>query len=328
MTAFLPPVLARILAGLALGLACTSAPAQAGAQQAPPSFHFVALGDLPYGAPAQSYPAYRQLIDRINLHRPAFSIHVGDIKSGSTQCSDEEFARQLEHFQRFAGAVVYTPGDNEWTDCHRTSNGGYDPLERLASLRRVFFAGPGSLGQVPLALERQPQLMPAFARYVENQRWLHQGVGFATVHIVGSNNALESRSAQAAAEFFERDQANIAWIKAAFDWAQAQQARALVLAFQADVFETRSAYEDFPGWSGFKRSIEDTLLPLAAQWGKPVLVIHGDSHQFRVDQPFALRKAPLRNVTRLIVPGASDVRAVRVEVRASGQFAFELIDSQ
>jgi hypothetical protein len=253
---------------------------------------------------------------------------VGDIKSGSTQCSDEEFARQLEHFQRFAGAVVYTPGDNEWTDCHRTSNGGYDPLERLASLRRVFFAGPGSLGQVPLALERQPQLMPAFARYVENQRWLHQGVGFATVHIVGSNNALESRSAQAAAEFFERDQANIAWIKAAFDWAQAQRARALVLAFQADVFETRSAYEDFPGWSGFKRSIEDTLLPLAAQWGKPVLVIHGDSHQFRLDQPFALRKAPLRNVTRLIVPGASDVRAVRVEVRASGQFAFELIDSQ
>jgi ABC-type Zn2+ transport system substrate-binding protein/surface adhesin len=101
-----------------------------------------------------------------------------------------------------------------------------------------------------------------------------------------------------------------------------------VLAFQADVFETRSAYEDFPGWSGFKRSIEDTLLPLAAKWGKPVLVIHGDSHQFRVDQPFALRKAPLRNVTRLIVPGASDVRAVRVEVRASGQFAFELIDSQ
>ena len=328
MTAFLPSALARILTGLALGLACVGAPAQAGAQEASPSFHFVALGDLPYGAPAQSYPAYRQLIDRINLHRPAFSIHVGDIKSGSTPCSDEEFARQLEHFQRFAGAVVYTPGDNEWTDCHRSNNGGHDPLERLASLRRVFFAGPGSLGQVPLALERQSQLMPAFARYVENQRWLHQRVGFATVHIVGSNNALESRSAQAAAEFFERDQANIAWIKAAFDWAQAQQARALVLAFQADVFETRSAYEDFPGWSGFKRSIEDTLLPLAAKWGKPVLVIHGDSHQFRVDQPFALRKAPLRNVTRLIVPGASDVRAVRVEVRASGQFAFELIDSQ
>jgi hypothetical protein len=328
MTAFLPPVLARILTGLALGLACAGAPAKAGAQQALPSFHFVALGDLPYGAPAQSYPSYRQLIDRINLHRPAFSIHVGDIKSGSTPCSDEEFARQLEHFQRFTGAVVYTPGDNEWTDCHRSNNGGYDPLERLASLRRVFFAGPGSLGQVPLALERQSQLMPAFARYVENQRWHHQGVGFATVHIVGSNNALESRSAQPAAEFFERDQANIAWIKAAFDWAQAQQARALVLAFQADVFETRSAYEDFPGWSGFKRSIEDTLLPLAAKWGKPVLVIHGDSHQFRIDQPFALRKAPLRNVTRLIVPGASDVRAVRVEVRASGQFAFELIDSQ
>ncbi len=328
MTAFLPPALARILTAVALGLACTGAPAQAGTQEATTPFHFVALGDLPYGPPAQSYPAYRQLIERINLNRPTFSIHVGDIKSGSSVCSDEEFERQLEHFQLFAGPVVYTPGDNEWTDCHRGNNGGFDPLERLASLRRLFFGGSGSLGQSPLVLERQSQLMPVFARYVENQRWHHQGVGFATVHIVGSNNALESRSSQAAAEFFERDQANVAWIKAAFDWAQAQQARALVLAFQADVFETRSAFEDFPGWSGFKRSIEATLLPLAVQWGKPVLVIHGDSHQFRVDQPFVLRKVPLRNITRLIVPGASDVRAVRVEVRASGQFGFELIGAK
>ena len=29
------------------------------------------------------------------------------------------------------GPVIYTPGDNEWTDCHRVNNGGYNPLERL-----------------------------------------------------------------------------------------------------------------------------------------------------------------------------------------------------
>jgi hypothetical protein len=69
-------------------------------------------------------------------------------------------------------------------------------------------------------------------------------------------------------------------------------------------------------------------LPLAERWGKPVLVIHGDSHQFRVDQPFSLQKRPLRNITRLIVPGASDVRAVRVDVRSSGGFGFELIEAR
>jgi hypothetical protein len=102
------------------------------------AFSFVALGDLPYGAPDKAGPPYRALIDRINLIDPVFSVHVGDIKSGSTLCSDEEFAQQKIHFQRFKGAVVYTPGDNEWTDCHRVNNGSFDPLERLGKIRQMF----------------------------------------------------------------------------------------------------------------------------------------------------------------------------------------------
>lgn len=287
-------------------------------------FSFVALGDLPYGAPDKSYAPYRALIERINRIEPAFSVHVGDIKSGSTRCSDEEFSAQLEHFGRYAGAVVYTPGDNEWTDCHRANNGGYDPLERLGALRQRFFDGQRSLGQRPMAVESQARLMPEHGGYVENQRWQYQGVLFATLHLVGSNNNHESRDPQASAEFFERDAANVAWIKAAFEQAEQRQAKALVLAFQADMLEPRTAYEDFPGHSGFRRSVGQTLLPLARQWGKPVLLIHGDSHRFVIDQPFTLDKRPLPNVTRLEVPGAQDVRAVRVQVDGAS-FAFELV---
>jgi hypothetical protein len=308
-----------------LFLVYLSAPIGVRAQNA---FHFVAMGDLPYGPPIQSYPSYRLLIDRINREAPAFSIHVGDFKSGSTACSDEEFSQQLEHFQRFSAAVIYTPGDNEWTDCHRSNNGSWDPLERLAQLRKRFFRPDQSLGQRPLALESQSVRMPKFSKFIENQRWHHQGVSFATVHIVGSNNNLEGRSPAAASEFFERDEANVAWIRAAFDDARQRDARALVISFQADPFELRSSFDDFPSWSGFKRSIEGTLLPLAEGWGRPVLVIHGDSHLFRVDQPFRWQKKPLPNVTRLIVPGASDVRAVRVDVRPEGRFGFELLAPQ
>lgn len=292
------------------------------------SFHFVALGDLPYGSSAQSYPPYRRLIDRINVEAGAFSIHVGDIKSGSTHCSDEEFAHQLEHFRRFKGAVVYTPGDNEWTDCHRATNGGFDPLERLSALRQRFFLAGQSLGQTPIAVENQSTVTPARGKFIENQRWHHQGVTFATLHIVGSNNNLESRNLSAASEFFERDEANVEWLQSTFASATDKGSRAVVIAFQADVFDSRSPFEDFPGWSGFKRSVEGTLLPLAERWGKPVLVIHGDSHQFRIDQPFSLQRRPLRNIMRLIVPGASDVRAVRVDVRPSGGFGFELIEAR
>ncbi len=292
-------------------------------------FSFVALGDLPYGDETRAYPPYRALISSINKIQPRFSIHVGDIKSGSTLCSDQEFEAQLGHFNRFDAAVVYTPGDNEWTDCYRANNGAHDPQERLQAVRQRFFTPGQSLGKLPLALQNQSMLTPVHALYVENQRWLHQQVLFVTLHIVGSNNNFEVRDPAAVAEYFQRDKANVAWIRDAFALAQQSSAKALVFAMQADVFESKSSWEDFPGHSGFRNSIGNTLLPLAAESAIPVLLIHGDSHVFRFDQPFSLNKKPLKNLTRLIVPGASDVRAVHVTVDAEQRmpFAVRLIET-
>lgn len=291
-------------------------------------FSFVALGDLPYGQAAQGHAPYKSLLAAINQERPGFSIHIGDFKSGSTLCSDEESRVQLGLFGLFDSAVVYTPGDNEWTDCHRANNGAYDPLERLQALRATFYKPGLSLGKQPLPVLNQSASMPAFARYVENQRWAHQGVVFATLHIVGSNNNFEVRDPRAVAEFFEREQANIAWIREAFAAARQSQAKAIVLAMQADVFEAKSLWEDFPAHSGYRAAIGETLLPLAAEAKIPVLLIHGDSHVFRFDQPFVLNKKPLRQLTRLEVPGASDVRAVHVTVdtRQANPFAIRLLE--
>ena len=55
-------------------------------------------------------------------------------------------------FDRFTDPLVYTPGDNEWTDCHRANNGGYHPLERLAFDREVFFDHPGTTLGAPTAV--------------------------------------------------------------------------------------------------------------------------------------------------------------------------------
>ena len=291
------------------------------------SFSFVALGDLPYGPSDISYLPYRTLIKQINLAEPTFSIHVGDFKSGSTLCSDEESSNQIAHFQSFQAALIYTPGDNEWTDCHRGNNGAFDPLERLDTLRKDFFRNEKTFGQKPISVVSQSQRMPAFSRYVENLRWQHQSTLFTTLDIVGSNNNFEARNPSAVNEFFHRDAANVAWIKDTFAVASEQKVELLVFAFQADVFEARNIYEDFPSWSGFRKSIGETLLPLAQQWGKPVLIIHGDSHKFKLDQPFTIHRKPLRNITRLIVPGETDVRAVKVNVQGANM-SFELIANQ
>jgi hypothetical protein len=208
--------------------------------------------------------------------------------------------------------VIYTPGDNEWTDCHRASNGSYDPLDRLAFLRTLYFPAGWSLGRERLAVHSQAR--EGHDKFVENLRWQHQGVLFVTVHVVGSNNNFEVRDAGAVTEFLERDRANVAWIKAAFTQAQQSRAQALVIAMHGDPLESKSVWEDFPPHSGFRTSIGQTLLPLAAAAGIPVLLIHGDSHLFRFDQPFSLNRSPIPNLSRLIVPGANDVRAVRVGV--------------
>src|SRR5262245_15053804 len=121
MTQGLGNIIRSILAAAALaGLAAP------GAAQ---PFDFAAVGDTPYFLPAD-YGRFSAVIAAINQRNPAFTIHVGDIKSGSTLCSDELLGKAAEQLKEFDGPLVYTPGDNEWTDCHRANNGGFDPLER------------------------------------------------------------------------------------------------------------------------------------------------------------------------------------------------------
>ncbi len=287
-------------------------------------FSFVALGDMPYGKPEHSYPPYRSLIASINKAQPVFSIHVGDFKSGSTACSDQEFSEQFKHFSMFQSGVVFTPGDNDWTDCHRRNNGAYDPIERLQKIREIFYKPNLSLGKNAFSLVSQPQAQPEYSTFIENQRWVFNEVLFVTLHIVGSNNNFEARDPVAINEFFERDAANIAWIRAAFELAEQKKYKAVVFAFQANVFISRSMWEDFPAWSGFRNSIGKTLLPLAQDWSKPVLLINGDGHQYHFDQPYKLKQKVLSNVTRLEVPGASDMRAVRVTVDTSSAQVFSV----
>jgi hypothetical protein len=67
----------------------------------------------------------------------AFVIHDGDIKSGGSLCSDAVFMDILGVFQASRHPLIYVPGDNEWTDCHRQNNGPFDPLERLGKFCRL-----------------------------------------------------------------------------------------------------------------------------------------------------------------------------------------------
>lgn len=306
----------------ALGSALLGAAGGARAQ-ADAGFEFVALGDMPYGPDAIVGPPYRHLIDQVNQLAPPFTIHIGDFKDGLAACDDAEYRRQWEHFQRFEQALVYTPGDNDWLDCQRR---GDDPLERLQALRERFFSRPSSLGRRPIAVERQSDRMPAFARYRENLRWQHQGVLFATIHTVGPQNGYDDSTPELVAEAGAREAANRAWLRDSFAQAALQRAPALVVATQAEplrYFVRRPQYGlVLPQFA----SIRETLLPLAESAPFPVLLVHGDFHRFRTGRPFLNRRGrPIANLWRLEVFGAPHMHAVRVRVqpqRIDQPFAF------
>ena len=287
----------------------------------PAAFDFVALGDMPYVLPAD-YARFEALIGAVNRQRPRFSVHVGDIKSGSTLCTEELYGKVRAEFGLFEQPLIYTPGDNEWTDCGREKAGRYDPEERLAVVRKLFFPDHNSFGKTTLPLTSQA-LNPAFAAYVENNRWASGNVAFATVHLVGSNNNFVPNDAKGQnREFYDRQRANLAWLEEVFADAAAQHRLGVVLFTQADMFSPEKTGHDADGFT----EIIAALGRHALAFGRPVLLINGDSHRLLLDKPLPNPAAPkqvLQNFTRLQVPGEADVVAVRVTVTPAQPALFQ-----
>jgi hypothetical protein len=207
--------------------------------------------------------------------------------------------------------VVYVPGDNEWTDCHDRSQGGYDPLDRLALVRRTFFTNPTqSLGATPMPLQTQAA-EPGFAEFPENHRWRRGGFVFVTLHMVGSANGAkryDGKPPAADSEAVRRMQADIAWMHEAFDTARATGAKGVVVAFHAEIGLT-------PDYADARDAFADFLAHLqheCSTFGGQVVVIHGDSHHERVDHP-SVTGDPTR-FTRIETYGSPRVGWMRVVI--------------
>ena len=284
----------------------------------PGTFAFGALGDAPY-YPWEDwrYPLTLQDMDGNDL---AFSIHVGDIFW--RPCSDDRYERSLRWFNGLNHPLIYVPGDNEWADCWTALKGGFDPRDRLGHLRRTLYPRPAvSLGRRTLPLDTQ-SANPAFAEFVEHARWSESGVVFATIHVVGFTKRFPARTEEDNQEASRCLEAVLAWFHETFARAAAQSATAVVVAFHADPGFHWPAAEQVPFMP-----LLDAFENEAVAFGKPVLLIHGDSHHFKTDHPLKTRftRQTIGNVTRLEVPGSPQVGWVRVVVTpgATTSFAFE-----
>jgi hypothetical protein len=322
---------AAMLAALGLAACATSNPG-------PQTYSFGVWGDMPYKK-AGDGPRLPAVLKSINQSDIAFSLYDGDIKDGSSKCTDDIYTDALKMFGAMVKPVVYIPGDNEWTDCHRLNNGGYDALERLGHLRRTMFPTPNSLGQSQIPLEHQGR--PG-EKFVENTRFSHGGIVFAGFNVPGSNNnrvldakdcgkksARDAKQCDAAnAEHLERDAANVTWLEQTFDAARKQSSAGVVLVFQGDpgfdLPETEDADESkAPVVSGYRNFIAQVVKQTERYAGQ-VLLVHGDTHFFKLDRPLHNPTRLLPNLTRLQSFGSPILHWVKVTVDPSSPNVFQV----
>ncbi len=320
-------------ASLAMFAGLSTGPAVA---QEKPAFSFGLWGDMPY-AKAKDQPKVAALIEDMNSADIAFSIYDGDIKDGSSKCTDDIYQGAITMFNSLVKPVVYVPGDNEWTDCHRTNNGGYDNLERLAYLRKVMFAKSESFGKETMALEHQA--MPG-EKFSENTRFSKDGVMFVGLNIPGSNNnkvnddekctkksaRTKEQCALDNAEFEERNKANNEWLVASMDKARAAGDKGVMVVIQADPGfdmpeteeEDESRRADYDGYASFL----DTLTEQTKQFAGQVVLVHGDTHFFKIDKSLIDATHTLANFTRVQTFGSPSIHWIKVDVDPASRNVF------
>lgn len=271
---------------------------------------FIVIGDTPYGDEDKDMLA--RALPLVKEMTPPFVIHLGDYKGGGAECTaDHDEAQRALVDALKPIPVFYTPGDNEWTDCDRFERADtgvrYSDLDRLDQIRQLHFSDPPEAWNA-----RHQRTLP------ENAAWETDGIAFMTLHVVGTNNGRDwvtgdplERAKNAVAK---RDEANLAWLKQNFDRAISDSAKAVVIAMQADMTDIASkpegemctsvATNDDHPCDGFA-DLRNAIRTRAEAYGGPVLLIHGDTAPFTLNQD--VMSASAENLWRLNAAGDAGI---------------------
>ncbi len=291
------------IAALALSLVGTAI-AQAPAQALPGDASALTMalyGDVPYGrtpTDTAQLDRYHLLVDKINAADVSSVVHVGDLHSGKSYCTEAFDRRMQAELSRFTTSVVYTPGDNEWTDCHRPGEGGNafvdgqpvdyangNPVANLELIRSLFFANPGTtLGDGNLHVQAQEG-------FPEDVQWQRKGIQFVTLNIPGGSNndtdpwyGAATASEEQRNEVASRTAADLTWLDTAFARASADGAKGVVVLTQADMWDLDG--KDASHLSGYEPFVK-SLADHTNAYGGPVMLFNGDSHVYRSENPFS-----------------------------------------
>jgi hypothetical protein len=290
------------------------------------------IGDVPYGTgptDTSQLVAMPAFINAINADTGvSLVVHGGDIHSGKEYCTVSFNTTVANQFKAFKAPLIFTPGDNEWADCHKAKQGGGsynpttgqityltdpstgnylsyekgDPIANLKQVRDLFFATPGkALGGGSYAVHSQAvdydKSFPKDAEYVENVWFIQSNVLFVTVNVPGGSNndndvwyGAPTQTDAQKNEVANRTAANLRWLDTAFTAAKNNGVVGVVIIEQGDMwdfdgtFPTNAADLSTSHIYQYK-SVIDKIATNTLSFGKPVLLMNGDSHVYRTDSP-------------------------------------------
>jgi hypothetical protein len=286
---------------------------------APQPVTLAVIGDMPYGtSPTDTaeFIATPAFINAINADPDVgLVMHAGDIHSGKEYCTQAYDQSIASLFKTFQDPLVYTPGDNEWADCHKAKEGGGsysaatgtinyvngadgqpvdyekgDPVSNLALVRQLFFPVAGkTLGTAADVSSQANAGSGADKAYVENVWFEKAGVLIATINLPGGSNndtdpwyGAPAMSQRQADEVSARTAADLHWLDAAFQRAGEANDKAVLIMLQADMWDLDG---NVPSHIAQYKQFIDSIAAKAKAFGKPVLLINGDSHVYRSDNP-------------------------------------------
>lgn len=254
---------------------------------------FVAIGDMPYSDQENAMLSSPEgsIYRAIRKIAPPVLVHLGDLKGGGEACTDELLISRRDQMAALnPGRVVYTPGDNDWTDCdYDDLTPRFDELERKDFLLKIFFQEKEGqeLYQKVAGIRRQKEA-------VENAAWKIGGLQFITIHLVGTNNGrsditMTPDPQKALDDADLRDQNNAAWLKYIFQ--NADDAKGIVIAFQEDIYRPNPHYpgidctpQNRDKCDGLKATRE-LIEKLAQEYKQPVLALHGSTNAYCLHRP-------------------------------------------
>ena len=299
-----------LCAALSVALVLTGG-VSAHVQAAPVRYTFAVIAGT-LQSPADEAPTQR-LIDAIGRNRDvSFIVYDGNLKGAKEACGDSLYERRQALLEAARPALIFIPGQHDWTDCGTTEAGGFDPVERLDQLRQTLFADASSMGQNPLALTRESEVS-RFRPYRENVRWQLGDTVFIGLNAPDPNNHYLTAGGRNG-EFEDRVIANAFWLEHAAEYAKRRDARAIVVFIQGDLDPERYERPDRFAWLRFARNshrdgfleLKRSLVKVAEIFRGPVLLIHCDDQRaaggFVIDQPLRNDKGEVvTNLTRIAI---------------------------